>query len=99
MVPVCTVAQEPLTVGAAVQAAIAHNASLRAARAGLDEAAARTTEARSGFYPGLSVNEAWQRGNEPVFVFGSLLSSRQFAESNFAIDALNHPEPIGFFHT
>lgn len=99
LVPVSAIAQEPLTVDAAVQAAVAHNASLRAARAGLDEAAARTTEARSGFYPRLSVSEAWQRGDEPVFVFGSLLSSRQFSASNFAIEALNHPEPIGFFHT
>jgi len=99
LVPVTVVAQEPLTVGAAVQAAITHNASLRAARAGLDEAAARSTEARSGLYPRLSVGEAWQRGDEPVFVFGSLLSSRQFAASNFAIDALNQPESIGFFHT
>jgi outer membrane protein TolC len=99
LVPVCAIAQEPLTVEAAVQVAIAHNASLRAARAGLDEAAARTDEARSGFFPRLSVSEAWQRGDEPVFVFGSLLSSRQFAASNFAIDALNHPEAVGFFHT
>ena len=99
LMPVCAAAQQPLTVDAAVQAAVAHNASLRAARAGVDEAVARTTEARSGFYPRLSVSEAWQRGDEPVFVFGSLLSSRQFAASNFAIDALNHPEPIGFFRT
>lgn len=83
----------------AVQSALAHNASLRAARAGLDEAAARTTQARSGFFPRLSVTEAWQRGDQPVFVFSSLLSSRQFAAANFAIDALNHPDPIGFFHT
>jgi outer membrane protein len=99
LMPVCAIAQEPLTVDGAVQAAIAHNASLRAVRAGVDEAVARTTEARSGFFPRLSVSEAWQRGNEPVFVFGSLLSSRQFAASNFAIDALNHPDPIGFFRT
>jgi outer membrane protein len=99
LMPVCAIAQEPLTVDAAVQAAIAHNASLRAVRAGVDEAVARTTEARSGFFPRLSVSEAWQRGDEPVFVFGSLLSSRQFAASNFAIDALNHPDPIGFFRT
>src|SRR5581483_6552553 len=70
-----------------------------AARAGLDEAAARTDEARSGFFPRLSISEGWQRGDEPVFVFSSLLSSRQFAASNFAIDALNHPDSIGFFHT
>jgi outer membrane protein len=97
--PVCAIAQEPLTVDAAVQSAIAHNASLRAARAGVDEAVARTTEAHSGFFPRLSVSEAWQRGDEPVFVFGSLLSSRQFAASNFVIDALNHPDPVGFFRT
>ena len=99
LTPVLAAGQEPLTVDRAVQAALAHNASLRAARAGLDEAAARTTEARSGFYPRLSVSEGWQRGDEPVFVFSSLLSSRQFAASNFAIDALNHPDPVGFFHT
>jgi outer membrane protein len=99
LMPVGAVAQEPLTVDAAVQAAIAHNPSLRAARAGVDEAAARTAEARSGFYPQLSVSEAWQRGDEPVFVFSSLLSARRFATSNFAIDALNHPDPLGFFHT
>lgn len=99
LTPFSAAGQEPLTVDRAVLAALAHNASLRAARAGLDEAAARTTEARSGFYPRLSVSEAWQRGDNPVFVFSSLLSSRQFAASNFAIDALNHPDPIGFFHT
>jgi outer membrane protein TolC len=99
LLPVWAAAQEPLTVDVAVQRAIAHNASLRAARAGLDEASARTTEARAGFYPRLSVSEAWQRGNQPVYVFSSLLSSRRFAASNFAIDALNHPDPVGFFHT
>jgi outer membrane protein TolC len=99
LIPVSAVAQEPLTIDGAVRAAIARNASLRAVRAGVDEAAARTAETRSGFYPRLSVTEGWQRGDEPVFVFGSLLSSRQFAASNFAIDALNHPEPIGFFRT
>ena len=96
--PVWAAAQEPLTVDAAVQASIAHNASLRAARAAVDEAAARVTEARSGFYPRFSLSESWQRGDQPVFVFGSLLSSRTFAAPNFAIDALNHPDAIGYFH-
>jgi outer membrane protein TolC len=43
------------------------------------------------------VTESWQRGDQPVFVFSSLLSSRQFAAENFAIDSLNHPEATGFF--
>jgi len=92
-------AQEPLTLDQARSAALAHNASLRASRAGVEEAAARVTEARSGLFPRLSVTESWQRGDQPVFVFSSLLSARQFAAANFAIDALNHPDPIGFFRT
>jgi outer membrane protein TolC len=99
LAPVPCVGQEPLTLDRAVQAALSHNASLRAARAGIDEAAARATEARSGFFPRLSFTESWQRGDQPVFVFSSLLSARRFAAHNFAIDALNHPDPIGFFRT
>lgn len=98
LTPVSAVAQ-PLTLDQAVHAALARNAGLRAARTGVDEAAAHATEAHSGFFPRLSVSEAWQRGDQPVFVFSSLLSSRRFAADNFAIDALNHPDPIGFFHT
>jgi outer membrane protein TolC len=40
------------------------------------------------------VIETVQRGNQPVFVFGSLLSQRHFTAANFAIPALNHPDPI-----
>ena len=97
--PLRVAAQEPLTLDAAVQAALAQNAALRAIRAGQDETAARVTEARSGWFPRVSVTESWQRGDQPVFVFSSLLSARRFAATNFAIDALNHPDPIGFFHT
>jgi outer membrane protein TolC len=95
--PARAAAQDLLTLDQAVQAALTQNASLRAARAARDEADAQTRVARSGFFPNLTVTESWQRGNQPVFVFSSLLSSRQFAAENFAIDALNHPDPIGFF--
>jgi outer membrane protein TolC len=99
MTPVAGAAQESLTVDGAVKAALAHNASLRAARAGADQTAAQAAQTRSAFFPRISVTESWQRGDQPVFVFGSLLSARRFAAPNFAIDALNHPDPIGFFRT
>lgn len=91
------VGQEPLTLDAAVQAALAGNASLQAARASRDEADAQAGAARSGFFPRVTFTESWQRGDQPVFVFSSLLSARQFGAQNFAIDALNHPDPVGFF--
>ena len=96
-VPLNADAQEPLTLDRAVQAALEQNASLRGARATRDEADAQATGARANFFPRLTVTESWQRGDQPVFVFSSLLSARQFTAANFAIDALNHPDPIGFF--
>lgn len=92
-------AQELLTVDSAVQAALAQNPSLRAVRAAVSEADARAAEARSGWFPRVSVTETWQRGDQPVFVFSSLLAAREFAPDNFAIDSLNHPDPIAFFRT
>lgn len=97
--PVTSAAQDVLTVDGAVKAALAQNAALRGARAGVDEAAAHATQVQSDFFPRISIAESWQRGNQPVFVFSSLLSARQFAAANFAIDALNHPDPTGFFRT
>jgi outer membrane protein len=97
--PAAARAQGPITVEAAVAQAVAHNASLRAARAGADEARAGTDLAHSAWFPTITVSESWQRGNQPVFVFSSLLAARQFGAANFAIDALNHPDPVGFFQT
>jgi len=93
------VAQEVLTLEGAVRDALAHNASLRAAHAAAAEASEHVDEARAGWLPRLSFTETWQRGDQPVFVFSSLLASRQFTAANFAIDALNHPDTTGFFRS
>lgn len=92
-------AQPPLTLDAAVREALEQNRTLVAARSTVTEADLHTREARAGRLPRITVAETWQRGNQPVFVFSSLLAARQFAAANFAIDALNHPDPIGYFHT
>jgi outer membrane protein len=99
LAPSVVTAQATLTIDQAIHDTLAHNASLRAARAGSAADAAHLTEARAGWFPRISVSESWQRGDQPVFVFSSLLSARRFAAQNFAIDALNHPDAIGFFRT
>jgi outer membrane protein TolC len=92
-------AQESLTLERAIREALAQNAGLRAVRAGVSQADAHVDEARSGWFPRVSVAETWQRGDQPVFVFSSLLSARRFGPQNFAIDALNHPDAFGFYRT
>lgn len=89
--------QDLLTLDAVVAGTLAGNASARAARAEAAAADADVRVARAGFFPRVSVSETWQRGDQPVFVFSSLLASRRFSGANFAIDALNHPPATGFF--
>jgi outer membrane protein TolC len=91
-------AQDVLTLSQAVQDALTHNRSLRAAESSVREADARVRQTRAAYFPRVSFVESWQRGDQPVFVFSSLLASRQFTAANFAIDSLNSPEPTGFFH-
>ncbi len=87
-------AQETLTLDQAVSAALANNAMMRAARAGEREAAAHVEEARAGYLPRVDYVESWQRGNDPVYVFGSLLTEQRFTAANFDLGALNHPDAL-----
>ena len=80
-----------------VARARARNTDTRAAQAAEIEAAERVAQAKAGYFPRVDLTETWQRSNQPVFVFSSLLSQRQFSEANFAIDALNHPDPVNSF--
>jgi outer membrane protein TolC len=76
--PGAVAGQDPLTLDAAVNAALSQNTSLRAARAASDEAAAQVTGARSGFFPRVSFTDSWQRGDQPVFVHFQRTEARRF---------------------
>ena len=71
--------------------------SAKVAELAEQEAQQRVTQARGGYFPRVDISEGWTRGNQPVYAFGSLLNQRRFTEANFAIDALNHPDPISNF--
>ena len=93
------VAQTPLTVTAAIARARAHNPDAGASAAAEREAVERLTQARAGYLPKVDVAESWQRGNQPVFVFSSLLAQRQFTAADFALNALNHPDAVDNFRS
>ena len=82
---------QSLSLSEAIARARAHNPDAGSAAAAEREAAERVTQARSGYFPRVDVAESWQRGDNPVFVFSSLLAQRQFTAADFALDALNHP--------
>src|SRR5690242_16637379 len=79
-------AQGTVTLAQALDQTMAQNRTLRAAYLGVEEQAARVDEVRAGWFPRVVVSELWQRGDQPVFVFSSLLAARHFAAANLALD-------------
>lgn len=92
-------AQEPLTLKDAVKQALGRHPALEAASARVQASEARVGQARSGRLPRVQYMESFQSGNNPVYVFGSLLTQRQFTAANFALDPLNRPDALNNFQS
>jgi outer membrane protein TolC len=92
-------AQSHLTLDEAVRQALAKHPSLEAAAARIRASEARIEQARSGWLPKVAYQESFQRGNNPVYVFGSLLTQRQFTAANFDLGSLNRPDALNNFQS
>ncbi len=90
---------EALTLLSAVDQALKNNPLIRITLSGREIADAQLREARAGWFPLLQFSETFTRGNNPVFVFGSLLEQARFGPQNFQISSLNNPEPLSNFRT
>lgn len=91
--------QSRVSLEDAVRLALEKHPTVEAAAAAQRAAAARLEQARSGYLPKLNYAESWQRSNNPVFVFGSLLTQHRFTEQNFAIGPLNRPDFLNNFQS
>lgn len=91
--------QEPLTLEQAVGIALEKNPALRAAGEEATAARARTQQAQAAWFPRIDFVQGFTRGNNPVYVFGTLLTQRQFTAANFALAGLNTPTPLDNFQT
>jgi outer membrane protein len=92
-------AQDPLSLRDAVRLALKENRAVAASAAGVDAAESRITQARGGSLPKVNYAESFSRSNNPVYVFSSLLSQRQFTERNFVVGSLNNPDFFNNFQS
>jgi len=99
MVGLAAAAQEQLTLRQAINQALGQNPEASIARAGNQDAIAAAAMARTALLPQLGFTEDISRGDDPVYVFGSKLRQHQFTQADFAVNALNRPQPIGNFST
>jgi outer membrane protein TolC len=92
-------AQNALTLRDAVRLALEQNKAVAAGNAAVRASAARIEEARAGRLPKVGYSESFTRSNNPVFVFGSLLTQHQFGVENFNIGPLNRPDSLNNFQS
>jgi outer membrane protein len=88
-----------MSLNDAVRLALDKNKSIEASNAAKKGADSRISEARSGFLPKVNYSESWTRSDNPVFVFGSLLTQHQFGTQNFQIGSLNNPDFLNNFQS
>ena len=89
----------PITLQQAVNIALEKNPERKAALADTKAASADVREARSSLLPHITFSETATRGNDPVYVFGTKLRQQRFTTSDFSLNALNTPTPLGNFST
>jgi outer membrane protein TolC len=90
-------APKALTLPLAVEIALRTNPLMRATASGREIADAQAQEAKAGRFPMIQLSETWMNGNNPVFVFGSLLEQGRFTQQNFNLPTLNNPDPLNNF--
>jgi outer membrane protein len=92
-------AQPALSLPEAIRQAWQRHPSVAAAQAAVRSAAARTAGSRAARLPRVDFAESATRSDHPVFVFGSLLTQRQFTAANFALPSLNQPDFLNNFQS
>jgi outer membrane protein TolC len=97
--PAARESAQSLTLQEAVQIALQKNPTIQAADAYAQAVQQGITAAKAFRYPRLDFSEGFTRGDNPVYVFGTLLTQRQFTAANFALSFLNTPPPLDDFRT
>jgi outer membrane protein len=93
------VAQERLTLSEVVARTLENNPDLAVDAPGQEAARLEFKAAKAGYLPRLDFEQSYLAGDNPVFVFGTLLTQRKFTADNFALPALNDPSPVDNLQT
>ncbi len=92
-------AQQRLSLSDAVARAMENNPDLAVDAPGQQAARSEFKATRAGYLPRLDFEQSYLAGDNPVFVFGALLTQQRFTAENFALPSLNSPSPINNLQT
>ncbi len=85
-------AEERLSLAQALARVLEHNPELAIDAPVRDAAQSDLAASRAGYLPRVDFEQSYLGGNNPVYVFGTLLTQRRFTEANFAVPLLNSPD-------
>ncbi len=93
------VSPELLSLSAAIRTAVEKNPKVHASNAQVEAAESRIVQARSGLLPRIFAIETFNRTNNPMLAFGTLLNQEEVTREAFEPDRLNSPDAIDNFST
>jgi len=88
-----------LSLDDALKMAHERNASIKAAKARIDQADARVVQSRQAYLPKVQVSETWVHTNDPGANLVFKLQQGIVTQQDFMPSALNHPDGISDFQT
>ncbi len=92
-------AQEPLPLAKALAQALERNPDLAVDAPVREASRSELSASRAGYFPRIDFEQLYTGGNNPVYVFGTLLTQRRFTVANFALSLLNNPDAIDNLQT
>ncbi len=92
-------AQQKLSLSEAVSRTLAKNPDLAVDAPGQNAARSEYAATRAGYLPRIDFEQSYLAGDNPVFVFGTLLTQRKFTAANFALPSLNNPDSVDNLQT
>lgn len=93
-------AQQPkLTLQQAVAVALEHSPARKLAAADIATSEAVFRLSKAPLLPQIQLSENLTRGDDPVYAFGTKLRQQVFQASDFGLNSLNRPSPLGNFTT
>ena len=92
-------AQEKLSLEQAVRKALESNPDLAIDAPARAAASSEQAASKAGYRPRLDLEQSVLGSNNPVYVFGTLLTQRNFSAADFALPSLNTPDPLANLQT
>ena len=92
-------AQQRLSLSETTARALENNPDLAADAPGQQAARSEFEATKAGYLPRIDFEQSYLAGDNPVFVFGTLLTQRRFTAENFALPSLNNPSAIDNLQT